>query len=848
MIGVILRGLATRKLRAALTALAIVLGVAMISGTYVLMDTTMHAFDNLFTTAYAKAGAVVVGRTPITGTHSGAPPVPAALAARIRALPQVKDAQGYIDDKAQIRDAKGAAINGPGSPIALSVPAAGSTLNTLQLVSGHFPNGPGQIALDEQTASTNHFRLGSRIGVAARHPLQWFRVVGLVRFGGAQSLGPMQLLVFDLPVAQQLFDKHGLYDEIDVSARPGVSSRQLVRAIAPLLPPAAQVKTGAKQVQETTQHVEEGMAIVRYVLLAFGAIALFVGAFVIFNTLSVTVAQRTRELAILRTLGASRGQVLASVVLEALVIGALASLIGLVAGLGLARALESMFAAMGMQLPNAGTVFARHTVIVSLAAGIAVTLLASVPPAMRATRVAPIAAVREGATLPPSRFAHAKSLVASAAGVAGAGLLSTGLFAGGLATSVRLILLAAGAAVVFVCLAFLSRWLVAPLATALGRPFEAITGAAGMLARENSARNPARTAVTAGALTVGLALVAFIATLGAGLRGTITDSIKQQIHADYVISANNAPLPPAAGNVLRATPGVAASSVREGQIVAFGAAEQMNGVDPNTITRFYRFKWTPGSGPSALAQLSGSGAIVSKRFASAHHLAIGSRFRVDTQSAVKLTLTVRGIQTLPTFGALLGAVTISTALFDHSFVQPSDAAILASTGGATPAAQQSLANLLRNFPSAKVRTTNAYITTSRASIDTLLNLFYVLLALSVIVSLFGIVNTLALTIVERTREIGALRAIGMTRRQLTRMIRIESEITAVIGAAIGISVGLALAGLATAGLATWNVSFTVPWTTLLALATVAFLAGMAAGVFPARRAAHLDPLQALHYE
>lgn len=520
----------------------------------------------------------------------------------------------------------------------------------------------------------------------------------------------------------------------------------------------------------------------------------------------------------------------------------------MVAGLGLAKALESMFASMGMQLPNAGTVFATRTVIVGLTAGIAVTLLASVAPAIRATRVALIAAVREGATLAPSRFAHAKSLVATAAGVAGACLLSTGLFAGGLATSVRLILLAAGAAVLFLWLAFLSRWLVAPLAAALGRPFQAITGAAGMLARENSSRNPARTAVTAGALTVGLALVAFIATLGAGLRGTITDSIKQQIHADYVISADNAPLSPAAANSLRATPRVAASSIREGQIIAFGQAQQINGIDPNTITHYYRFTWTPGSGPGSIAQLSQSGAILTKPFATAHHLTIGSRFRVETQSGVTLTLTVRGIQALPSFGALLGPVTISTALFDHSFVQPSDSAILANTGGVSQATQRSLRHLLAGFPSAKVRTINAYIKTTRASIDTLLNLFYVLLALSVIISLFGIVNTLALSIVERTREIGALRAIGMTRRQLTRMIRIESAITALIAAAIGIIVGLALAGLATAGLATWNLSYTMPWTTLLLLATVAFLAGMAAGVFPARRAAHLDPLQALHYE
>jgi putative ABC transport system permease protein len=608
------------------------------------------------------------------------------------------------------------------------------------------------------------------------------------------------------------------------------------------------VQTGAKQVQETTKHVEEGMAIVRYLLLAFGAIALFVGAFVIFNTLSVTVAQRTRELATLRTLGASRLQVLGAVVLEALVIGVLASLIGLAAGLGLAKALASMFASMGMQLPNAGTVFATRTVIVSLTAGIAVTLLASVVPAIRATRVAPIAAVREGAIAAPGRFARAKSLVVTATAVVGGGVLGTGLLASGLATSARLLLLAAGAAILFVCLAFVSRWLVAPLAAALGRPFEKLTGAAGMLARENSSRNPARTAVTAGALTVGVALVAFVATLGAGLRGTLNESVKRQISADYVISADNAPLSPAVGDALRARPGVAVSSVREGQIIAFGKSDQINGVDPSTISRFYRFTWTPGSGPGAAALLSQSGEIVSKPFAATHHLTIGSRFGVETQSGAKLTLTVRGIQTLPTFGALLGAVTISTTLFDHSFAQPTDAAILARTSGATPAAQQSLTNVVAGFPSAEVRTISAYIKTTQSSINTLLNLFYVLLALSVIVSLFGIVNTLALSIVERTREIGALRAIGMTRRQLTRMIRIESEITALIGAVIGIVVGLALAGLATAGLASWNLSLSVPWTTLLVLAIAAFFAGMAAGVFPARRAAHLDPLQALQYE
>jgi putative ABC transport system permease protein len=245
MITVTLNGLAIRKLRAALTAIAIVVGVAMISGTYVMMDTTLHAFDTVFQTAYSKADAIVVGKNPIVGGHNNAsvPPVSASIVARIRALAQVKYAQGFIDDKAEIRNAQGGAITGPGAPLAFGVPGRGSPLDTLTVVTGHLPTGPGQIALDEQTSSTNHLRPGSTVGIVSRHPLQFFRVVGLVRFGGVGSLGPIQLLVFDLPVAQQLFDKQGYFDEINVAARPGVSAQQIVRAITPLLPPSAEVKS-----------------------------------------------------------------------------------------------------------------------------------------------------------------------------------------------------------------------------------------------------------------------------------------------------------------------------------------------------------------------------------------------------------------------------------------------------------------------------------------------------------------------------------------------------------------------------------------------------------------------------
>ena len=849
MTAVVIGGLRMRKLRAVLTALAVVLGVAMISGTYVLMDTTTHAFDSVFATAYSKADAVVVGKSPISGPSASAPPVPAALVARILALPQVADVQGFVQDtRAQLRTAHGGTISGV--VVAIGAPGANSVFYATQVVAGQRPTGPGEIAVDEQTAKNNHLHVGSTVGLVTLHPLKWFRVVGIVRYGGVGSLGPLRLVGLDLPVAQQLFNKQGLYDQIYVSSRPGVSSQPLVRAIAPLLPATAQVRTRAEQVQSRANDINQVLAIVRYVLLAFGGIALFVGSFVIFNTLSVTVAQRTREFATLRTLGASRKQVLGSVVVEGLAIGVLGSLIGLAAGLGLAKGLQSLFAASGMQLPNAGTVFATRTVIVSLAAGIIVTLLASIVPAVRATRVAPIAAVREGAILPPGRLARAGRPLLVAVGVAGAGLLGVGLFASGLSTGVRLLLMAGGATLLFVGLTFVSEWLIEPLAAVIGRPFVRVAGATGELARENTSRNPSRTAITAGALTVGVAVVAFIAVLGAELRTTVNNSIKQQLTAGYVISTTNGtPLPTAVGDTLRSAPGVTATAFRYGQIRAFGKTEQINGIDPATAAHFYNFKWAPGSRAGDLATLDRSGAIISKQFADHHHLAVGRTLRVETQSGTRLDLTVRGVQQPPVVGGLLGPVVISTTLFDRSFAQPDDSVVVVDTSaGASPAAQQALTRLLAGFPNAKIQTVPAFIKTQQAMITSLLNLFYVLLALAIVVSLFGIVNTLVLSIVERTREIGALRAMGMTRRQLKRMIRIESQITALIGAVIGIVVGVALAGLTTIALSSWSLTFTIPGSILGGMLVVAFFAGRLASRLPARRAAHLNPLQALQYE
>ncbi|HTO26454.1 MAG TPA: ABC transporter permease, partial [Gaiellaceae bacterium] len=404
MTTVALKGLMGRKLRAALTAIAIVLGVAMVSGTYVLTDTITAAFNTLFTQVYEHTDAVITGKSAIGSSNTAngdtVPSFSETLLTKVRNLPGVLQAEGGIDDQSQLvgRNGKVIATHGPG--LAFSVnPAGNQRFNPLVLTSGRWPSAPREIAIDKATANAKHFTIGDTIGVVARGPVQTFRIVGLVKFGALNSLGGATLSIFDLPTAQRLFHKEGKLDSIGVAGRPNVTPQQLVREIRPILPPTAQVRTGQAQAAKQSSDTSGILDILRYFLLAFGGVALFVGAFVIANTLSITIAQRTRELATLRTLGATRRQVLSSVMLEALVIGLLASLVGLFLGLGLAKGLNALFVSFGIDLPQAGTVFATRTVVVSLLVGVVVTLIAASRPAIRATRVPPISAVREGAVL-----------------------------------------------------------------------------------------------------------------------------------------------------------------------------------------------------------------------------------------------------------------------------------------------------------------------------------------------------------------------------------------------------------------------------------------------------------------
>jgi len=843
MMRVALKGLVRRRTRAGLTSLAVVLGVAMISGTFVLTDTIQRAFTNVFDSAYAKTSVIVSARQ-VVRESAAHPTVPASMLEQVRSQPGVAAAAGSVGDTVRLIARDGTVIGGGnGEGIGFGIDPAQPRFSPIALTSGTWARGPREVVIDSGTAKEHHYAVGDVIAAKADGPVRRFTITGIGELGGA-TIGALTIAAFDVPTAQAVLNKPGRLDEIDIAARQGVTPAQLARRLTRALPPDTEIRTAGAQAREGAREVASSIGTVRTFLLVFGGIALFVGAFVIFNTISITVAQRARELATLRTLGASRRQVLRSVLLETLVIGVLASVIGLLAGLGIAKGLDALFAALGADLPQANMVLAGRTVAISVVTGTLVTILAGLIPAIRATRVPPISAVREGALPPPSRLAPARPYAAGAMIVLGVAGIADGVLAGGSASAV-LAPMGAGTVLLFLGVALIARHLVRPLAALVGRPARSLGGAAGRLAAQNAVRNPGRTASTAAALMIGLALVTFVATLGAGMRHSFADSLNRQIRAGHVVSpsgnADAGVFPAAAGRAIAETPGVTvASSVRSDKARVLGATTDVFGVDPATIGRVYRFELRRGSGLRGL----GTGAMVPDSYAEDHGLTIGSRLTLQTANGATRRIPVTATYKAALVEGLISGIVIGQAAFDRTFPQPRNA----YTFVAGTASTARLAGALAPFPDARLDTKAAWIANDQRELDKTLVLLYVLLALSVVVSLFGMVNTMILSVLERTRELGMLRAIGMSRRQARRMIRHESVITALIGAALGLPLGVLLAAIVTGGLADQGLGLHLPAGALLACTAVAALAGALAAIPPARRASRLDVLHALQYE
>jgi putative ABC transport system permease protein len=975
------RGLLSRKLRTTLTAIAIILGVAMISGTYVLTDSIDQAFDKIFTDIRQGSNAVISGKSAFDlseGSGVTSPTLDEGLLEEVRGLPDVAAAEGSVDSEAtQLIGDDGKAVVYGGAPnLGFSIADPSSPFNPLTLLEGAWP-GADEVVIDKETASKEDFEVGETIGVQAEGPVERLRVSGVIQFGSGLSIGGATLAGFDLPTAQRLFEKVGRLDEIAVSSKPGVTDQELVAQIQEILPRTAIVRTGQEQASSDAEETGEFISFLQTFLLAFGGIALFVGSFVIANSLSITIAQRTREFATLRTIGATNRQILGSVLVESLIVGVVASIVGLFLGLLLAKGLFQLFDAVGFTLPNTGLVFEPRTIIVALAAGILVTVLASVYPGFRATMVPPIAAVREGATLPgepldrvratPRAVAMtaagvvigvfailatpgntlvtillavlgliltlfgcalfpSRTLGALVAGALGFGALVYGLFVPGLGTTSVLLWMGLGVLLVFFGVArvttrlipslsaFMSpiaRWSVVVLSIVVwpfftlpywllrygawgpggtgSRIAAFIAGAfinplillivlvmwlvkaltrwepewpaefpgvvpersTSRVGSENARRNPQRTASTAAALMIGLALVTLVATLAAGIiasfEGAVNDLWKDS-DSDYAITAQNnfSPIPVDAAEAAASAPGVVAvMNVRTGEVRAFDDTIFATAVDPSAQD-LIALTWEDGS-QAVLANLGEDGAFVDNGYADDHDLEVGSPIDVIFPSGETSRFVVRGIFDPPTGGSPFGNITISTEAWDARVENPRNLySFIAMEGDVTDANTAALDKALAGFPNAKAQTREQFIDNQISGLSAVLNILYVLLALSVIVSLFGIVNTLVLTVFERTREIGMLRAIGMTRRQVRRMIRHESVITALIGAALGIILGVVLGALLIARVDFLVFSF--PTTQVIVFVIAAIVVGLVAAIFPARRAAKLNPLEAIAYE
>jgi putative ABC transport system permease protein len=858
MTALVLRGLAARKLRVALTGIAIVLGVALMAGTYILTDTINHSFAGIFQTAN-KGHDVVISPTENLGrnTRSQVPPITDEMLARVRATPGVKQAAGSIFATGTLLDSARKRLTKGGAP-AFIASESPKPFESFSPVKGRFAAGAEEVAIDEATAKRAGLAIGQQIYVLGSAPAKRYTIVGILKFGGGQSFGGAATAVLTLPEAQRVTGEQGHFDQINVAAAPGVTPAELRDRIRAELPSTVTARTGSEQAAKDSSDLESNLGFLRTFLLVFAYVALFVGAFIIFNTFSITVAQRTREFGLLRTLGASRGQLLRSVVAEGLLLGLAGSAVGLIAGIGLAPALDQLFKAFGAELPDEGTVLQARTIIVSLSVGTIVTLLAGLAPALRATRVPPLAAMREGVEIPRRVLTPRQLIVRSAIVIVA--LLALRAVVGGGAVIVLIVLVLLRVARLAVRLRRgdrpaphrITRW----LAGAIGE-LVAWRGITGKLAQENAIRQPGRTLVTAAALTIGIALVTFVAVLAAGTKATINQAVSRSFAGNLIVENSQAGgeksgIPAVLAPALERVPGVKAVTpvaFTVGRLHGSGSNTTVTAIDPSTFGGVYRIEWKKGSN-ATLAELDSSGALVSKEFAKSHHLDVGQTFTLQTPTDRNVTLTVKGI--VQDNARLLAGVTIPLTLAREAFGQRDDAVdFVAYTPGASNAQVQPAVNrlLAAAFPQAKSLTADQFKEEQAKQINTLLTLIYVLLALSVIVSLFGIVNTLILSIYERTRELGMLRAIGTSRRQIRQMIRYESVITSTLGGVFGLVIGTVGALLTTTfALSESGFVNSVPVGTLIVLLLVSALAGVLAAQLPARRAAKLDVLGALASE
>ncbi len=839
------KGLLAHKLRLILTSLAIVLGVTFISGTLVLTDTLHNTFTTLFGQVYQHVDFEVRAKAAFSGSGGQAnprPPIPDSIVQTVQKVPGVAYANGSVQGYAQFVAKDGKAISSGGAPNLGFSFDDNSNLSSLKLVDGSPPNSPHDVVMDVGTAQKYHFSVGDQVRVLLPGPTQTFTISGLVRFGSADNLAGATIAGFDLPTAQKLFNLTGRVDTVDVLTAPGASKQTVEHSIASVLPKGTEVVTGQTLANEATSQVNQGLSFFSTALLIFAFISLFVGAFTIFNTFSIIVGQRTRELALLRIVGASRKQVFRSVLLEAGVLGALSSLAGLGLGVLAALGLEALMKGFGITLPSGPLAFESHTVIAALVVGIGVTLVSAISPARRAVRIPPVAALSDyhSTHQESSRRRFVVGLVIAVVGIAA--------LAGGL-TGSAIQLVGVGAVAIFIGIGMLAPLVARPMASVLGRPLAAVLGVSGRLGRENSMRSPRRTAQTSAALMVGLALVSTIAVFGASLSKSATSAVDEAVSADYIITATgnggNGQFGSSVATAAQSAPSAGTvSTVYGGSFEIKGSRADLAGLSPEHLSDTVILRMdSKGSGPAALAtgQL-----LIDSSTATTKHLSVGSVVPVKFVDTGSSTIRVGGIFKP---NGLLGNYLVGNGYFKAHFNNPQPVAVLVAARPGSTGLGHQLDKALKSYPNVQVQSKAAFEKSQQNQVNQLLGLVYVLLALAVLIALIGIVNTLLLSVFERTHEIGLLRAVGMKRRQVRAMIRSESLILALFGGIIGICVGTLLGTAFSWSLRQQGITdIVVPVSSLVVFVILSGLLGLGAASWPARRAAKLDVLSAIAAE
>jgi putative ABC transport system permease protein len=851
-----LKGLFAHKLRFALTALAVMLGVSFLSGTLVLTDTIKRTFDDLFADVNAGTDAYVRSSEKLDSQFGTIRPrIPASLVPEIGQVDGVAEqdgtpvVQGQLQFSAQLVDKKGEPIGDPGQ----GAPTFGfiwdgfPQLSPWTLDAGRPPRADDQVVIDKGSADKGGFEVGDEVQVLTQAAPATYEITGIAKFGTADNPGGASVALFTQAQAQEVARAENEFDGIAVAGDDGVSQAELARRIRATIDlPKIQVITGETLTKENQDEIQQNLAFFNTFLLIFALVALFVGCFIIFNTFSIIVAQRTKEMALLRAIGASGRQVVASVLGEALVVGFVASAAGLVAGIVLASGLKALLAGFGIDIPAGGTVLNTRTIVVALVVGTVVTLLSSVFPARKAARVPPVAAMRDVST---DRTGNSGVRIVIGLVVTALGVLS---LAAGLVNG-EISLVGVGAIVVFLGVAFLGPVIARPVSDLIGWPLKKFRGITGELARENASRNPKRTASTAAALMIGVALVALITILASSTKESIGATIDQAFRADYIVAPKaggfgGSGFSPELATAVKALPEIeTATGLRFGAAELDGNGKFLIAADPKALNQLFDLE---PSNPTAFENLGPDQIAVSERIADEKGWKIGDTITARFPSGGTTELTV---------GAKFGVgqqeglsdYFVSLDAFTQNFPEQFDAQVYAKLkpGVSLAAGKRAMDEVVKPYANAEVEDQAEFKAKQEASIDQFVNLIYALLFLAVIIAGIGIANTLALSIVERTREIGLLRAVGMTRSQLKSTIRWEAVIIAMLGTVLGLVIGLVFGWAIVQALSDQGINkFAPPGPQLIIIVLIAALLAVLFAYFPARRAAKLDVLRAISTE